>query len=42
MPVLLTPVWGYLIADGYINFGGGEKDLLLGIPVAGDCWRRGK
>jgi hypothetical protein len=32
MPVLLTPVWGYLIADGYINFGGGEKDLLLLIP----------
>lgn len=30
--MLLTPVWGYLIADGYLNFGGGEKDLFLLIP----------
>jgi hypothetical protein len=31
-PLALTPLWGYLIADGYLNFGGGEKDLLLLIP----------
>lgn len=30
--MLLTPIWGYLIADGYLNFGGGEKDLFLLIP----------
>ena len=32
LPLALTPLWGYLIADGYLNFGGGEKDLLLLIP----------
>ena len=32
VPILLTPVWGYLIADGYLNFGGGEKDLFLLVP----------
>lgn len=32
LPLLLTPLWGYLIADGYLNFGGGEKDVLLLIP----------
>jgi hypothetical protein len=32
LPMLLTPIWGYLIADGYLNFGGGEKDLFLLIP----------
>ena len=31
-PLLLTPIWGYLIADGYLNFGGGEKDLFLLVP----------
>ena len=31
-PLALTPLWGYLIADGYLDFGGGEKDLLLLIP----------
>jgi hypothetical protein len=32
LPLLLTPVWGYLIADGYLNFGAGEKDLFLLVP----------
>ena len=32
IPLLMTPVWGYLIADGHLDFGGGEKDLLLLIP----------
>lgn len=32
VPLALTPLLGYLIADGYLNFGGGEKDLILLIP----------
>jgi len=32
LPIVLTPIWGYLISDGYLNFGGGEKDLLLLLP----------
>ncbi|MFC1885283.1 hypothetical protein ACFL2O_10990 [Thermodesulfobacteriota bacterium] len=32
LPISLTPLWGYLIADGHLNFGGGEKDLFLLIP----------
>ncbi len=31
-PLVLTTPLGYLIAEGYLNFGGGEKDLLLLIP----------
>lgn len=32
LPLGLTPVLGYLLAQGYINLGGGEKDILLLIP----------
>lgn len=32
LPLLLTPLWAYLIADGYLDFGGGEKDLILLLP----------
>lgn len=32
LPLALTPSWIFLIAEGYLNFGGGEKDLLLVIP----------
>lgn len=32
LPMLLIPVLGYLISDGYLDFGCGEKDLLLLIP----------
>ncbi len=32
VPLALTPLLGFLIAEGYLNFGGGEKDLLLLIP----------
>ncbi len=32
VPLALTPMLGFLIAEGYLNFGGGEKDLLLLIP----------
>jgi hypothetical protein len=28
----LTPLWIFLITEGYLNFGGGGKDLLLVIP----------
>jgi len=31
-PLLITPLIGFLIADGYLNFGAGEKDLFLLIP----------
>ena len=32
VPFALTPLLGFLIAEGYLNFGGGEKDLFLLIP----------
>jgi hypothetical protein len=32
LPLVLTPVLGYLLAQGYINFGGGEKDILVLLP----------
>ena len=32
MPILLTPVWGYLIVEDYLEFGCGKKDILLLLP----------
>jgi hypothetical protein len=32
VPLALTVPLGYLIAEGYLNFGGGEKDLILLLP----------
>lgn len=32
LPLAATPLLGFFIADGYLNFGGGEKDILLLIP----------
>ncbi len=32
VPLALTPLLGFLIAEGYLNLGGGEKDLFLLIP----------
>ena len=32
LPLAFTPVLGYLLADGYLNLGGGEKDILLVLP----------
>lgn len=32
IPLGLTPVLGLLVAEGHLNFGGGEKDLVLLIP----------
>jgi hypothetical protein len=32
LPLALTPVLGFLISDGYLNLGGGCKDIILLIP----------
>ena len=32
LPLAVTPIWIFLIAEGSLNFGGGEKDLFLVIP----------
>ena len=32
LPLVLTPVLGYLLTQGYINLGGGEKDILMLVP----------
>jgi hypothetical protein len=32
LPLGLTPVLGRLIAQGYINLGGGEKDIVILLP----------
>jgi hypothetical protein len=31
-PIAITPLLALAIGEGYLNFGGGEKDLLLLIP----------
>lgn len=30
--MLLTPVLIFSLAEGWVNFGGGEKDILLAFP----------
>ena len=37
LPLLLTPLWGHLLASGIVNLGGGEKDLLVLIPYVFWC-----
>ena len=32
LPLALTPLLVFLLADGYINLGGGEKDVLMALP----------
>ncbi len=32
-PLALVPVFWFLVAESILNFGGGEKDLLLMIPL---------
>ena len=32
VPVLVTPALVFAVAEGWLNFGGGEKDLVLAIP----------
>ena len=27
-PLLLTPLLGFLLAEGFVNLGGGEKDII--------------
>jgi hypothetical protein len=49
-PLIVTPALGWATNEGYLNFGGGEKDIILLIPwvlwsmifAAGSlvCWRR--
>jgi len=32
LPLSLTPVWGYLLGEGYLNLGSGCKDIFLVVP----------
>jgi hypothetical protein len=32
-PLLLTVLFGWLTMEGHLNFGGGEKDIFLLIPL---------
>lgn len=32
VPLALTPLLLFAIAEGYLNFGGGEKDLFMLLP----------
>jgi hypothetical protein len=32
LPILMTPIWGHLLSYGYLDFGGGDKDIFLLIP----------
>ena len=34
LPLVLTPGFGYLLAEGLLDLGGGEKDLVLLLPWA--------
>ena len=31
-PLLLTPVLFFALAEGYVNLGGGDKDILMVLP----------
>lgn len=32
LPLALTPGLVWLLAEGYVNLGGGEKDILMALP----------
>jgi hypothetical protein len=32
-PLLLSLLFGWLVMDGYLNFGGGDKEILLAVPL---------
>ena len=32
LPLLMTPVLFYVLAEGILNLGGGEKDIILVFP----------
>jgi hypothetical protein len=34
LPLVLTPVFGFLLAEGHLDLGGGEKDLIWVLPWA--------
>lgn len=31
-PLLVTPVFGFLIAENHLSFGGGDKDIVILVP----------
>ena len=33
LPLLLTLLVAWLVMDGYLNFGGGEKDMFIAVPL---------
>jgi hypothetical protein len=33
LPLALTPALGFLLAEGYVNLGGGCKDIFAVIPL---------
>lgn len=33
VPLLITLLLGWLTMEGYLNFGGGEKDIILALPL---------
>jgi hypothetical protein len=33
VPLLLTVIFAWLVMDGYLNFGGGEKEIILAVPL---------
>lgn len=34
LPLVLSPVLFYLLAEDYLSFGGGEKDIILVLPYS--------
>lgn len=32
IPILVTPAVFYILAEGWFDFGGGEKDIILAFP----------
>jgi hypothetical protein len=33
VPLLLTVLFAWFVMDGYLNFGGGEKEIILAVPL---------
>lgn len=32
-PLLFSLLFGWLVMDGYLNFGGGDKEIFLAVPL---------
>lgn len=32
-PLLLSLLFGWLVMDGHLNFGGGDKEIFLAVPL---------